>query len=287
MAARSNKPIWRFKPHPGRLHTAAWGAHALIWGNLTYPHRQRPLLLLHGLPQRPDVFEPLAGRLERLGLLPIAPYLYGHLYSRPQGPEGCHLACFLDNALAAANRLRLKSFDVVGIGLGAAVGWMLAGRYPRRVRWLASIQFPHPAAAGVTGQWQEVRGEERAPGTQGPLRKNGRLLRLRKQFVRELLIGQGLPRFHLDRYVERLSAPGVLEVAFAWNASQPPQELPQLQLPMLLVSNADGQPAGSGRAQTLVPSGLAQEAVLEETRFPLESASGELISVLEQHLPQR
>ena len=275
-----------------------YGAHALIWGDHQDRHpgnpTGQPVLLLHGLPQSPDVFEPLAGRLPRLGFRPIAPYLYGHLFKRPRGLGDYQLARFLETALAVADRLELERFAVVGIGLGAAVGWMLAGRYPGRVSWLASIQFPHPAAAAAKVEWAVPLGgalgseaDNRQWLTLDRPRMTQALLKVRKWRVRQLLIEQGLPQCHLDLYVERMSAPGALEVALAWNAPEPPEQLPQLNVPVLLVSNAGGHQAAPGRVQQLVPEGLAREAKLEGTRFPLECASSELIALLEEHLPQR
>lgn len=283
-----------------------YGAHALVWGDHpdNYPGIRsgnptgQPLLLLHGLPQSPDVFEPLAARLPRLGFRPIAPYLYGHLFKRPRVPGDYQLARFLDTALAVADRLELERFAVVGIGLGAAVGWMLAGRYPTRVSWLASIQFPHPAAAAATMEWAvppgvplrmplDLGGDNRQCLTHSRPRMTPALMKLRKCRVRELLIEQGLPQCHLDVYADRMSAPGALEVALAWNAADPPEQLPQLHVPVLLVSNPGGHPARPGWVQQLVADGLAREALLEGTRFPLESASSELIALLEEHLPQR
>lgn len=258
----------------------------LCWGDRKCS--EKSVVLLHGLPQKPDVFMPIADGIATPGMLLIAPYLYGHLHKRPQDPQGEQLQRFIENVLAVADRFELERFDVVGSGIGAAVGWMLAARCPGRVRFLACIHFPHPVAAAATSQWDQgdvpldVRQDNREPLTDASM--TAPAFKQRHSALRQLLLEQGLPRKQLDVYASRLSAPGVLELALEWNAPQPPQALPPLDLPVLLVSNAGSRPSRPDNLRQLVASGRVQQAVLKGTHFPLEHRSPELAAVLEKHL---
>ncbi len=115
---------------------------AQVWGNPALP----PLLALHGWLDNAGSFAQLAPRLARERQV-IALDLPGHGRSahRPAGAH-YHLVDYVDTLLAAADKLGLSRFDLLGHSLGGAVASLAAVAAPERVGRLALIEALGPLA---------------------------------------------------------------------------------------------------------------------------------------------
>lgn len=91
-----------------------------------------PLLLLHGLYDRAECWQPVVDALaERFGL--IMPDLRGHY--RSDWPEsGYALRDYAEDAVGVLDALEIPQADVLGHSLGALVAMELASLAPERVR---------------------------------------------------------------------------------------------------------------------------------------------------------
>jgi len=191
----------------------------MVWGRDT----ARPVLLLHGFPQEPATWSPVAEILVKEGFQAIAPCQRGYVpTARPQDLNGYTFKEFVADALGIADSLRLHKFDVVGFGIGGVQASMIAAANPARVRSLTSIRFPHPAAFARALQadseqqqkWARLQQDLRAGN---PAERAEAMLADHATGLRRFLSASGLPQPFLDRYVSRLSEPGALSGALCWN----------------------------------------------------------------------
>jgi pimeloyl-ACP methyl ester carboxylesterase len=108
-----------------------------------------PVLLLHGFPQRGDSWQAVAGRLVERGYRTLAPDQRGYSPgARPRGRRAYRLGALVDDALTVVDELVGPGarVHVVGHDWGAAVAWRLAARHGDRLRSLAAVSVPPPAA---------------------------------------------------------------------------------------------------------------------------------------------
>lgn len=117
----------------------------MIAALVTGPEHGRPIICLHGFPDLPDTWEPVAKRLASNGFRVVAPYLPGYAPSTLQGPFDAH-------SVAARLALYIRKLgngsavDLIGHDWGAVLGYALAHWHPMLVRRLVSIAVPHPGA---------------------------------------------------------------------------------------------------------------------------------------------
>ena len=102
-------------------------------------------LCLHGFPDHPRTFEPIAGPLLEAGYRVVAPWLRGYRPSVAHGPYAPERlgrdAAELAGALAGDGKVLL-----VGHDWGAIAGWYAAARFPERFAALVALSVPHPRA---------------------------------------------------------------------------------------------------------------------------------------------
>jgi pimeloyl-ACP methyl ester carboxylesterase len=178
------------------------------------------VLLLHGFPQEPLTFKLLAESLAQAGYQAIAPWLRGYAASNRSEPY--IFTQFQNDVLGISDALALQQIDVVGVGIGGALAWMLAAYNPNRVRSITSLLFPHPAAlAHALAQdpeqkkkWQTL---EDALGAGEPDQQAARLLAQRAAGLRRLLADARLQDTYINRYVSRMCSRGALAAALAWH----------------------------------------------------------------------
>jgi pimeloyl-ACP methyl ester carboxylesterase len=116
--------------------------------------REKPaLLLLHGLPNSSKYFRNVIGPLSQ-DCCVIAPDLPGFGESEPV--EQPSFARFADMIDALLSRFSADSFHLYLHDFGAAVGFHLATRAPRRIRSLI-IQNANAHESGMGPQWSPVR----------------------------------------------------------------------------------------------------------------------------------
>jgi len=192
------------------------------------PPDGRLVLLLHGFPQSSFEWRHQMAVLAAAGHRAVAVDQRGYSPgARPEGVEHYRIEHLVADVLAVADALGARHFDVVGHDWGGAVAWMVAARHPQRVRTLAAVSMPHPAAfaAALAGDGEQAE-------------KSGYIAMLRAEGVAEQALlagdGDGLRRVfagtgHPDpddtgEYVKLLQQPGALTAALNWYRALPVEE---------------------------------------------------------------
>jgi pimeloyl-ACP methyl ester carboxylesterase len=263
----------------------------LIWGR----PQARPVLLLHGFPQEPFTWSPIAEALARDDTYVLAPLQRGYTASaRPQGADSYTFPRFVDDVIGVADALGLDRFDLIGFGVGAVQAWMVAAGNPTRVRSLTAIRFPHPAAfaralqsnAEQSHKWSRLQEDL---GAGNPAQKAAVMLADDGAGLRRFLMASGLPEPFLSRYVSRLSEPGALAGALAWNQAISLEEfskVPALMVPTLVVWS-EGPALGRAAAEasrSYVHARFTETSVPEGNHFLLETSPAAVIEPVRQHL---
>lgn len=247
----------------------------LAWGEAGAP----PVLLLHGFPQDPWAWEPVASALAREGYWVLAPWQRGYAAAVRAGPYT--FTAFTADCLGLADVLGLQSLHVAGFGIGGAVAWMFAASHPERVRSITSIRFPHPAAFAQAlledpEQQQKWRALEEALGAGDPAARAAHLLEEGAAGLRQLLAGAGLPPECVTRYVAHMRSPGALQAALSWEQAVSLEEfskVPAVSVPALLLWNEGvGLAAGAANATAAYVHERYQQVQLPQGQhFVLES----------------
>ncbi len=182
------------------------------------------VLLLHGYPQTRHTWRHQVPALGAAGYRAVAPDQRGYSPGvRPDPARGLE-AYGIDRLvrdvldLADAAGVPDRPFHLVGHDWGGHVGWVTAHRHPGRVRSLAILSRPHPAAfrrafkANADEQQHRSRHHRifHDPAT-GP-----RLLEDGARRLRSRLADQGVPETAIAEYVSVLGEPAALEAALAW-----------------------------------------------------------------------
>ncbi|MEV7621782.1 alpha/beta hydrolase [Actinoplanes sp. NPDC089786] len=193
-----------------RIRTAAGTFDAVAAG----PRRGRPVLLLHGFPEFGIAWEHQLRGLAAAGYRAVAPDLRGYSPGvRPVGVDHYRLDHAVTDVRAMADALGWRRFDLVGHDWGAAVGWVAAARYARRVRSLTAMSVPHLGAFAEALRTDPVQQEAsrymagfRRPS---PLPENDILAAGPPKLP-------GVPAERCAEYFRRLSEPGALTAALNW-----------------------------------------------------------------------
>ncbi len=191
------------------------------------PSVGRPVLLLHGFPQRSLMWDLVTPVLVAAGRRVVALDQRGYSpKARPQDLDGYRLAQCVADALALLDALEVPEADVVGHDWGAMVAWNLACRYPDRVASLTAVSVPHPVpfvAAMASDPDQRQRSSyfdlfrQAGKAEQVLLADDG--ARLRGMF-------SSCPPQRVDRYVAPLVAqPEALTGALNWYRAMSPADL--------------------------------------------------------------
>jgi pimeloyl-ACP methyl ester carboxylesterase len=110
------------------------------------PADGRPLLLLHGWPDAPRAWHPVAGRLHERGWRTIVPALRGsggtcfHASDTPRDGRGVALAA---DAIELLDALDLERVAVVGHDWGARAAYTLAAIVPQRITAIAALALAY------------------------------------------------------------------------------------------------------------------------------------------------
>lgn len=263
----------------------------LMWG----PEGGRPILLLHGFPQEPVTWAPIAEALASDGFQVFAPCQRGYAEStRPNRPGGYTFTQFAADTVGIADALRLKTFDVAGFGMGGAQAWMVTTSQPDRIRSLTAIRFPHPAAFAhglqfEPGQKEKWRRLEQDLGAGGPEQRAAMMLADDATGLRRFLAAIALPQPFLDRYVARLKDPDALIGALSWEHAVSPGEfskVPRVTAPTLLIWSEGPALSRTTVAATkdYVDAPYQELLIPNAGNFLLESCSSTLIPPLRKHL---
>lgn len=117
------------------------------------------VLLLHGFPDHAGMWSAQMTFLHARGFRAIAPDLRGFGDSdMARRAADYHWSEVVADQLALLDHLGIQQAHVVGHDWGAMFAWMLAGRYPARVKRLVVISVGHPMAYARAGLMQKLRG---------------------------------------------------------------------------------------------------------------------------------
>jgi pimeloyl-ACP methyl ester carboxylesterase len=198
-------------------------------------------MLLHGFPQEPLTWKPVAEHLAAAGYQAIVPWLRGYVPGNRLAPYT--FSQFAVDCLDIADALGLLQFDVAGFGIGGALAWVLAGYHPERVGSITSLCFPHPAALAyacsqdpqTAGMWRSL---QQLMGAADPAAHATDLLADDAAALIHLLRSAGLAPPFLARYLARMRVPGALAAALSWDSAASLEEfswVPTAQVPALLI----------------------------------------------------
>src|SRR3954467_13779729 len=198
-------------------------------GDLTFdvrtdgPEDGPPVLLLHGFPQTSLSWSAVSPLLAQAGLRTYAPDQLGYSPgARPDEPEAYTAQNLAQVTADLMTALEIPVADVVGHDWGANVACTLAAWHSDRVRSLAGVSVPHPAAytaafradpeqkersAYIRLFWQPGKAEEVLLADDA---------RRRRRMLTDAEQDTGIPPEAVDEYVAILSAPGALTCALNW-----------------------------------------------------------------------
>ena len=193
--------------HGLRFHTVSEG-----------PPDGRLVLLLHGFPEFWYSWRHQLPALGACGLRAVAPDLRGYnLSDRPRGVRAYDLDLLAGDIAALVGALGADQADLVGHDWGGAVAWHTAAHHPQRVRRLAVLSCPPPAA--LAQALLRDPGQRRRSAYmfffQLPYWPERRLggARLRDWIRSWAGRGDVFSEEDLDRYVEAFAQPGALSAA--------------------------------------------------------------------------
>jgi pimeloyl-ACP methyl ester carboxylesterase len=186
------------------------------------PEDGRPVILLHGFPQTSRSFTAELSALGGAGFRAVAPDQRGYSPgARPTAVEAYRVEELASDVVALADSLGFDTFDLVGHDWGGLVAWIVASRWPGRVRTLTAVSTPHPLALA----------DALSGGDPDQAERSSYLKLLRQTDVPEELLlgadgnGEGLRALFADsgidadaveEYIDVLSRPGALTAALNW-----------------------------------------------------------------------
>ncbi|WP_236005033.1 alpha/beta fold hydrolase [Amycolatopsis pittospori] len=178
------------------------------------PRHGRKVLLLHGFPEFGIEWEHQLRALAAAGYRAVAPDQRGYSPGvRPTGIENYQLDHPVRDVRAIADSLGWHSFDLVGHDWGAAVAWIAAAKYARRVRSLTAVSVPH------LGAFAEAL---RTDPAQQKASKYMNDFRAPTPIPENTILASGPPKIpgaspeKCAEYFRRLSEPGALTAVLNW-----------------------------------------------------------------------
>ncbi|HKN56822.1 MAG TPA: alpha/beta hydrolase [Amycolatopsis sp.] len=257
------------------------------------PEDGRPVLLLHGFPEAATEWEHQVATLGVLGYRAVAPDQRGYSPDvRPEQASEYSIEHLVGDVVTIADALGWNRFDLVGHDWGGAVAWWTADAHPERLRSLAVVSTPHPAALSAAmksdedqylrskymTEWRQTRVTER------------RMLENDAKALRGMFEHRVSPS-KVDDYIRRLSEPGALTAALNWyRGGKPGGKIGKISVPTLYIWSTEDVSFGSTAALDTGNwvSGPYRFEMLEDvTHWVPEEAPEAVTSLLVEHLAAR
>jgi pimeloyl-ACP methyl ester carboxylesterase len=253
------------------------------------------VLLLHGFPQTSHAWRHALPVLGEAGFWAVAPNQRGYSAgARPQAVAAYDSELLVNDVLEIAAALGAEQFHLVGHDWGGQLAWLIAARHRQRVRSLAVLSRPHPAAFAEAMRIDPAQarrsGHHQAfqdPSTAKRLLEDG-ARRLRSAF-------EGVAVEDIDAYLERLGNESALNAALNWyrsgrsDGSSPlaAADVPAVSVPTLYVwGDADasvGRVAAESTARYV--TGIYRFAVIEGAgHFLTDEAVEPVTALLLEHI---
>jgi len=184
------------------------------------------VLLLHGFPQTGYSFRTELLALGEAGYRAVAVDQRGYSPdARPSDPAAYAMSELVGDVAAIADALEAPQFHLVGHDWGGAVAWVVATRFPQRVRTLTVLSTPHFLALGrgvaTAGSEQAQRSSYFTDFAADDAAE--RFLANDMALFRELMAGAPIAAADLDVYRERLSSLAAMRAALNWYRSSAPR----------------------------------------------------------------
>lgn len=203
------------------------------------PDDGEPVVLLHGFPETSLSWTSVATRLADAGLRVIAFDQRGYSPgARPSDVAAYETGLLAEDVIGIADALGLGSFHLVGHDWGSAVAWLVAGRFPDRVRTLTAVSMPHLGAYNAA--LHDDADQQARASYIGLLRQTGKaedLLLADGSRRLTAMFGDTVPVSLVVRYVAHLSEPGALTAALNWYRAMTSElaNTPRTQVPTTFV----------------------------------------------------
>src|SRR5689334_6228701 len=157
--------------------------HAITLGALTFTvdiagaDDAESVLLLHGFPETRHMWRHQCEALAGAGFRAIAPDQRGYsMGARPEDPDEYKTDLIVADALALMDAVKAPRFHLVGHDWGGQIAWLIAAHHAARVKSLAILSRPHPAAF-VRAMKEDAAQAERSRHHRG-FREEGALERM-------------------------------------------------------------------------------------------------------------
>jgi len=197
----------------GRISARGLVFDVLQWG----PDSGRPVLLLHGFPQRNTSWTEIGRRLGEIGLRAVAVNQRGYSAgARPLDVAAYAMSELVADALAFIEALG-GSADLVGHDFGGVVGWQVAARHPERVRTWTALSTPNQLAIN-----EELARSGTARERFAYIRRFREIGAAESSLLSDnaagfrALFGDAVPAAQVDADAAFFAQPGVLTAALNW-----------------------------------------------------------------------
>ncbi len=217
------------------------------------------VLLLHGFPQTRHTWRHELPALAAAGFRAVAPDQRGYSPgARPDGIEAYRIERLLEDVLGFADALGADRFHLVGHDWGGHLAWTTVALYPHRVRSLAVLSRPHPAAFARASAASEQREGSSHHRSFQRAEATDELLADDCAGLRAALARQGVSEADAAVYLETLGERAALDAAIHWYRALPDAGLAAKDVPRVVVptlfgwGDADatvGRPAAEGTAE--------------------------------------
>ena len=211
------------------------------------------VLLLHGFPETRHMWRHQLEALARAGYRAIAPDQRGYSSgARPAHGEAYATDLIVGDALALMDALGSPHFHLVGHDWGGQIAWLIAAGHAHRVRSLAVLSRPHPAAF-VRAMQEDAAQAERSKHHRA-FREPDAIQRMRDAGLKPLraaLEAQGVSAADAEIYIATLMQPGGIEGAMNWYrfGSLAAGPTPAIALPTLYVWGTNDATVGKRAAE--------------------------------------
>ena len=253
------------------------------------------VLLLHGFPQTHHSWREQLPALAERGFYAVAPNQRGYSPgARPRERARYRTEELVADVLGFADALGAEQFDLVGHDWGGQLAWLVAAFHPERVRRLAVLSRPHPAAFAQAlksdGAQAERSKHHRGFDDEGMA---DRLLEDGARRLRRMLSSQGVGEADVDAYVQVLGTRDALDAALDWyraaRDSAPElraRDVPAVSAPTLYLWGDRDATVGRDAAERTAQHVSGQytfEIVPDAGHFLTDDASGRVTAALLAH----
>jgi pimeloyl-ACP methyl ester carboxylesterase len=182
------------------------------------PADEDAVVLLHGFPEQPSIWDEIAASLSSAGYRTFAPRQRGYdPANRPTSRSGYRTELLVQDVLDLADREGLERFHLVGHDWGAILAWWLAARHPDRLLTMTSLTVPHPKAMReVALRSKQALQSYYVALFQLPWLPERVLLARDGALLRRTLERSGLSATHAAELTCAMVEPGALSAAISW-----------------------------------------------------------------------